>query len=113
MRVSPLERKRRENESLLRGLERRYDKGGQHHRTLAEDLQNIQKLLQEQVIDRGHADLLAQRAHHRHLAVQIKQDNARRQVTDYAYHQRTGKLVGFLLLVVFVVWFFTLTHVFG
>jgi hypothetical protein len=53
------ERKRREQERILRQLERRNDKNGAPQRQYAEDMANIQMLVREGVIDAAHADILA------------------------------------------------------
>jgi hypothetical protein len=66
------ERARREQERILKGLERKHDKAGIPLRQYTTDLANIQKLLTEKVIDRDHADLLAQNVHNMYEAYQAK-----------------------------------------
>jgi hypothetical protein len=103
MATNHFEKKRREHERILKGLERRYDKEGQHLRQYTEDCLSIELLVKENVIDRAHGDLLRERAHHKYCAVEFgKSEEKRLLVQDKRIAARVTKIATILILVVVV-----------
>jgi hypothetical protein len=75
MALGPIARQEAENERLLRGLERQYDKPGEHYRHLNRDLAAIKKLLERGVIDRAHAEQFKE-------AAKLKFEEARKKYRE-------------------------------